>query len=380
MPGPGSRPGSRGQRPATLFPGAHRRLTQAFPGPSAGGRRRHGPAVCRQRRRDRRDDRARRGGRRVVRTCPPGPGQRGRRPGGGGLAGGPAGQLMRADRIELRGLRVRGYHGVLGSERRDGQEFLIDAVLAVDTRPAAATDDLSLTVDYAGLSERLAGIVAGEPVQLIETLAEQLAQACLAEPAVRQAEITVHKPNAPISLPFGDVSVTIRRERRVPVVIALGSNLGDRRQELQRAVDELAATRGLHITAVSPVYETAPVGGPEQPDYLNAVVLAETSGPAAELLRRAHMIEAAAQRAREVRWGPRTLDVDIIAYGAETSSDPVLTLPHPRAQERAFVLAPWLDADPGAVLPGRGRVAALLAALPGGGVRRRDDLALRRPE
>ena len=286
---------------------------------------------------------------------------------------------MRADRIELRGLRVRGYHGVLDSERRDGQEFLVDAVLAVDTRPAAATDDLSLTVDYAGLSERLAGIVAGEPVQLIETLAERLAQACLAEPAVRQAEITVHKPNAPISLPFGDVSVTIRRERRVPVVIALGSNLGDRRQELQRAVDELAATRGLRIITVSPVYETAPVGGPEQPDYLNAVVLAETYRPAAELLRRAHTIEVAAQRTREVRWGPRTLDVDIIAYGAETSSDPVLTLPHPRAHERAFVLAPWLDADPGAVLPGRGRVAALLAALPGGGARRRDDLALRRP-
>ncbi len=286
---------------------------------------------------------------------------------------------MRADRIELRGLRVRGYHGVLDGERRDGQEFLIDAVLAVDTRPAAATDDLSLTVDYAGLSERLAGIVASEPVQLIETLAERLAQACLAEPAVRQAEITVHKPNAPISLPFGDVSVTIRRERRVPVVIALGSNLGDRRQELQRAVDELAATRGLRIITVSPVYETAPVGGPEQPDYLNAVVLAETYRPAAELLRRAHTIEVAAQRTREVRWGPRTLDVDIIAYGAETSSDPVLTLPHPRAHERAFVLAPWLDADPGAVLPGRGRVAALLAALPGGGARRRDDLALRRP-
>ncbi len=286
---------------------------------------------------------------------------------------------MRADRIELRGLRVRGYHGVLDGERRDGQEFLIDAVLAVDTRPAAATDDLSLTVDYAGLSERLAGIVASEPVQLIETLAERLAQACLAEPAVRQAEITVHKPNAPISLPFGDVSVTIRRERRVPVVIALGSNLGDRRQELQRAVDELAATRGLRITAVSPVYETAPVGGPEQPDYLNAVVLAETSRPAAELLRRAHTIVVAAPRTREVRWGPRTLDVDIIAYGAETSSDPVLTLPHPRVHERAFVLAPWLDADPGAVLPGRGRVAALLAALPGGGARRRDDLALRRP-
>jgi dihydroneopterin aldolase/2-amino-4-hydroxy-6-hydroxymethyldihydropteridine diphosphokinase len=286
---------------------------------------------------------------------------------------------MKTDRIEVRGLRVRGRHGVLDAERRDGQEFLIDAVLAVDTRPAAASDDLSLTVDYGGLSERLAAIVAGEPVNLIETLAERLAQACLAEPAVRQAEITVHKPNAPITLPFADVLVTICRERPVRVVIALGSNLGDRLRELQGAVDALAATPGLAITAVSPVYETAPVGGPEQPDYLNAVVVAETSRPATDLLGRAHAIEAAAQRIRAERWGPRTLDVDIIAYGEEVSRDPVLTLPHPRAQERAFVLAPWHDADPGAILPVQGRVAALLAALPCGAVQRRDDMVLRRP-
>lgn len=284
-----------------------------------------------------------------------------------------------ADRIEVRGLRVRGRHGVLDAERRDGQDFLIDAVLAVDTRPAATSDDLSLTVDYAGLSERLAAIVGGEPVNLIETLAERLAQACLAEPAVRQAEITVHKPDAPMGRPFDDVSVTICRARPVRAVIALGSNLGDRLQELQRSVDALAATPGLALTAVSPIYETAPVGGPEQPDYLNAVVLAQTSRPAADLLARAHAIEAAAQRTRAERWGPRTLDVDIIAYGEELSSDPVLTLPHPRAQERAFVLAPWHDADPGAVLPGRGGVAALLAAVGDGGVRRRDDMVLRRP-
>lgn len=285
---------------------------------------------------------------------------------------------MRADRIEVRGVRVRGHHGVLDTERRDGQEFLIDAVLAVDTRPAAASDDLSLTVDYAALTERLAGIVAGEPVRLIETLAERLAGACLAEPGVRQAEITVHKPNAPIGRPFGDVAVTIRRSRRVRVVIGLGSNLGDRQQELQRAVDALAATPGLDITAISPVYETAPVG-PEQPDYLNAIVLAETSRPAAKVLRRAHAIEDTAQRTREVRWGPRTLDVDIIAYGDQTSDDPALTLPHPRAWERAFVLAPWRDADPAAELPGHGPVAALLAALPGGTVRPRADVVLRRP-
>ena len=283
------------------------------------------------------------------------------------------------DQIELRGLRVHGRHGVLPFERRDGQDFLIDAVLSVDTRPAAATDDLALTADYGALSERLAHIVAGEPVQLIETLAERLAEACLAESVVRRARISVHKPDAPISRPFSDVAVTITRDRPVPAVLALGSNLGARQQELQRAVDQLAATPGLRVTAVSPVYETDPVGGPDQPDYLNAVVLAETDLPAGDLLRRAHAIEAAARRTREVRWGPRTLDVDIIAYGDEVSADPALTLPHPRARERAFVLAPWRDADPDAELPGYGPVAALLAAVGGQGVRRRDDITLRRP-
>ncbi|MBV9794950.1 MAG: 2-amino-4-hydroxy-6-hydroxymethyldihydropteridine diphosphokinase [Actinobacteria bacterium] len=283
------------------------------------------------------------------------------------------------DRIELRGLRVHGRHGVLPFERRDGQNFLIDALLSVDTRPAAATDDLTLTVDYGALAERLAEIVAGEPVQLIETLAQRLAQACLDEAAVRRVQITVHKPDAPIARPFTDVAVTITRDRPVPVVLALGSNLGDRQQQLQRAVDELAATPGLRVTAVSPVYETDPVGGPEQPDYLNAVVLAVASRPAAEVLDRAHAIEAAARRTRTVRWGPRTLDVDIIAYGDELSADPVLTLPHPRAQDRAFVLAPWRDLDPEAELPGRGPVADLLAQLPDQGVRRRDDVTLRQP-
>jgi dihydroneopterin aldolase / 2-amino-4-hydroxy-6-hydroxymethyldihydropteridine diphosphokinase len=216
-------------------------------------------------------------------------------------------------------------------------------------------------------------------VRLIETLAERLARACLDEPAVREVQITVHKPQAPIGIPFGDVLVTVSRDRRTRVVLALGSNLGDRLATLQGAVDELAATPGLDVVGVSPVYETEPVGGPEQPDYLNAVVIAQTSRPAGDLLRRAHEIEAAAQRRRDVRWGPRTLDIDVIAYGDQTSDDPALTLPHPRAHERAFVLAPWRDAEPGAELPGYGPVAGLLAALPRPGVRRRPDMALRVP-
>lgn len=117
------------------------------------------------------------------------------------------------DRISLVGLRAFGRHGVLPEERLSGQEFIIDATLWVDTRPAAATDDLELTVSYADVAQQLHDIVTGEPVQLIETLAERLAQACLANERVEQVEITVHKPSAPIPLPFADVTVTVRRTR-----------------------------------------------------------------------------------------------------------------------------------------------------------------------
>jgi dihydroneopterin aldolase len=120
---------------------------------------------------------------------------------------------MSLDRIVLRGLRVRGRHGVYDHERAEGQDFVVDACLGVDTRPAASADDLARTVDYGALGERLAAIVAGDPVKLIETLAERLARECLSDPAVREVEITVHKPHAPLARPFDDVAVTIRRER-----------------------------------------------------------------------------------------------------------------------------------------------------------------------
>ena len=117
------------------------------------------------------------------------------------------------DRISLVGLRVYARHGVLESERRDGQEFVIDATVWLDTMPAAAADDVSRTVDYGALAGRLVRVAGDPPVNLIETLAARLAQACLAEPGVEEAEITVHKPHAPIPHRFGDVTVTVRRKR-----------------------------------------------------------------------------------------------------------------------------------------------------------------------
>jgi 2-amino-4-hydroxy-6-hydroxymethyldihydropteridine diphosphokinase len=137
-------------------------------------------------------------------------------------------------------------------------------------------------------------------------------------------------------------------------VLSIGSNLGDRLAHLR------AVVTALRPVAVSPVYETAPWGGVEQDDYLNAIVIVDDPGTDAYgWLARARELEQAAGRTREVRWGPRTLDVDVVDVDGTTNADPELTLPHPRAHERAFVLVPWADVDPDAVLTGHGRVADL---------------------
>jgi 7,8-dihydroneopterin aldolase/epimerase/oxygenase len=119
----------------------------------------------------------------------------------------------RLDRICLQGLRVFARHGVRPHERRDGQEFIVDAVLWLDTRAAAASDDLSLTVDYGAVADRLVALASGPPVRLVETLAQRLADGCLSEPGVEEVEITVHKPHAPLGHRFSDLTVTIWRER-----------------------------------------------------------------------------------------------------------------------------------------------------------------------
>lgn len=158
------------------------------------------------------------------------------------------------------------------------------------------------------------------------------------------------------------------------VVFSLGSNQGDRREHLVDAVRMLRSTPDLQVVAVSPVYETVAVGGPaDNPDFLNAVVVAETTQSAEAMLARAEAIEEAGGRIREEHWGPRTLDVDIIVYGTGTVDQPGLTVPHPRSHERAFVLVPWADIDPDADIPGRGPVRDLLAGLDTTGVQRLEE-------
>jgi dihydroneopterin aldolase/2-amino-4-hydroxy-6-hydroxymethyldihydropteridine diphosphokinase len=312
------------------------------------------------------------------------------------------------DQIQLVGLTVFGHHGVFEHERRDGQDFAVDLVLHLNTRPAAANDDLTRTVHYGELAIAVADTIRGPAVDLIETLAERVAMVALSDLRVAAVDVSVHKPSAPIPERFADVIVRIRRHRaefaslaaasraateaasgpavldRAPsapvrAVLAMGANLGDRLATLWAAVGELDATDGVHVLDVSPVVETDPVGGPDQPDYLNAAVLIETTLAPHALLDVCQAVEKGHGRERSVRWGPRTLDIDVITFGGLVARSGRLELPHPRAGERAFVLVPWLALEPDGALPGtsgRRAVRELLADVGSQGVRPRPDLRL----
>lgn len=267
---------------------------------------------------------------------------------------------MSADRIAVRGVRCWAAHGVLDQEKVVPQPFDVDVEVDVDTAAAGAHDDLDASVSYALLAQDVVQVLSGPPVDLLETLAARVAEAALARPLVEAATVTVHKPHAPVGAPFTDAAVTVRRERSVPVVVALGANLGNAPRTLALAVRSLTGPGGpLRDACCSDLVVTDPVGGPEQPDYVNAVVTAVTSRPARLLLADLHAVEARFGRTRDVRWGARTLDLDLVAYGDTVSDDPHLTLPHPRAHERGFVLVPWLDADPAATLAVDGESVAV---------------------
>ncbi|MFV0426337.1 MAG: 2-amino-4-hydroxy-6-hydroxymethyldihydropteridine diphosphokinase [Beutenbergiaceae bacterium] len=448
-----------------------------------------------------------------------------------------------ADRIALVGVGGVGHHGVQAEERRDGQPFRVDLTLMVDTETAGRSDELSQSVDYAAVAADVVAVIEGEPVNLIETLAARIAAAVLRNPAVASVDITVHKPEAPVGVPFTDVNVSISRDRAwferwsqqpeeatpavepaveeavdplpvvsaepvdplpveaaepvdplpveaaepvdpppaasesaaqladlepelgdpdplladglgvapamapglpvpdplsapaieaeadeqssfpqapsdsvapdapsaafaapvpdalsappgpsepsalsepqgvpaldppnpgpspdsvdldapapapVDVVLGLGGNIGDVRATLHSAIAAFAESGQVEVVGVAPLARTAAVLQPDavaQPDYLNTVVLLRSASSPRALLALAQRIEHDHGRTREQRWGERTLDIDLICYGDLTVSEPDLTLPHPRASERAFLLVPWAHLDPEASLPGLG--------------------------
>lgn len=370
---------------------------------------------------------------------------------------------MGHDTIRLTGLQLEGYHGVFAEEKQNSQPFVVDAELALDLNAAYRSDDLDQTVSYAEVADLIEALVTRESFDLIETLAEVIVRAILLKhPLVQSAAVTVHKPHAPLTQGFSDVSVTIRRNRDhvtrpadgagtdfsgaefstagagdsagegsepaqltgprpelmgyyqgelvedptptassatvaedigvsvhtgtmslgaaqaraqlpgwsgagarfrdpdlnasfpVRCVLALGSNLGDSSATLVSAIRELQDTDGVEVVKISPVARTRPVGGPDgQPDYLNQVIEVETQLSPHALLDVAQQVENDHNRVREERWGPRSLDVDIVTYAGATIDSPRLQVPHPSAAERAFVLMPWSWMDPVAILHGQ---------------------------
>lgn len=278
------------------------------------------------------------------------------------------------DQIRLTGIRAAGKHGVLDFEHERAQTFVVDATLFLDLAPAGTSDDLNDTVDYGAIAKGIVAIIEGEHVDLIEKLAARIADMILEYPAVANTQVTVHKPNAPIVVPFDDVSVTVERSRKTladtvdggrvhRAVIAIGGNQGDVPGTLRDAVRCIDGLESTQVTGISPLYRTDAWGMPEgTPEFHNAVVIVKTKLDATQLLDGLRRIEADHGRVRNDHWASRTLDLDIIDFDGVESDDPDLTLPHPRAWQRAFVLAPWLAVDPDAELGGEhaGSVAQLL--------------------
>lgn len=305
-----------------------------------------------------------------------------------------------SDTITLTGLAISACHGVLDFEKQIPQPFVVDLSLEADLAPAGRSDDLTASLSYADVAARVVEVASGEPVDLIETVAERIADAGLEWAFVEAVDVTVRKPHAPAGVPFTPTTgvmagpaVSVRRKRRRAVVIAVGTNLGRRVATMRSALESLRALDGLDVVHVSPLVETDPVGGVEQPDYLNAVVVGFTRLTGEHLLAELHRIEAEHGRRRDVRWGARTLDLDIISLGTPGESDEVraggerdgvtagaaeaskspLALPHPRAHERAFVVVPWWQAAPWMTLRTPEGVVALddhVRALDVAGVRR----------
>ena len=351
-----------------------------------------------------------------------------------------------SDTITLTGIRIEAAHGVLAKEKQYPQTFIVDATLHLDLSKAGLSDKLSDTVDYGQIARRIVSTVKSEQVNLLEYLANKIATAILLTPAIEAVDVTIHKPQAPLVVPFSDVSVSIHRtqmpirsvreqareeagetdevlygssvnarqeadaremmaargraaEREVAAgremaagrevaagremaardvvdsagtettaaydadavqqpegehsprvhhaIIAMGGNLGNVASTLRQAVVSMDALKGNQIVGISPLYRTTPWGMEENtPDFLNAVVELDTTMSAPQLLQALQLIEAAHGRTREVHWGSRPLDLDIIDFDCMVSTHPDLTLPHPRAWQRAFVLAPLADIDP----------------------------------
>ena len=250
------------------------------------------------------------------------------------------------DEIQIRDLEVFANHGVFPEETRLGQKFLLSLTMYTDTRKAGTGDCLEDSIDYGAVSHFMTDYMKQHTWKLIEAAAEHLAEELLLRyPLLKGVTLELKKPWAPVGLPLDTVAVKITRFWH-RAYLGLGSNLGDKETYLNQAVKSVDETRGCQVEKVSSYLVTEPYGGVEQDDFLNACLCLKTYLSPEELLKRLHEIEQDAHRERIVRWGPRTLDLDILLYDDLILETEELILPHMDMENREFVLKPLSEIAP----------------------------------
>jgi len=248
------------------------------------------------------------------------------------------------DEIRIEDLKIYAYHGVYAEENEKGQDFYVNAVLYTETREAGKEDALTLSTDYGEVCHFMNDFLKIHTFQLIETMAEKTAEQVLLHfPLVKEMDIEIRKPQAPIGLPFESVSVKIHRGWH-KVYVALGSNMGEKQAYIENALQSIKKNEKIKNVKVSSFIQTAPYGEvKEQDDFLNGVTEFETLYTPEELLEFLHVLEQEANRVREIHWGPRTLDLDIIFYDDLVMDTEQLTIPHADMHNREFVLRPLCE-------------------------------------
>lgn len=276
-------------------------------------------------------------------------------------------------RVRVRDLCFFGYHGVLEEEKRLGQRFHVSLEIAADLTRAIADDAYEEAVCYATLSTIAQEVATGPSLNLIETVAGQIAdrilERCL---RVEEVRVEVHKPSAPVPYPLQETSAEVTRQRHHDIGLSLGANLGEREAVLRTAIDALARCDGLAVDHVSSLYDSAPWGVDDQPPFVNLCVVGKTVLTPDALLGVCKTIESDLGRVPGRRWGERAVDIDILFYGDREWNSPILTVPHRHLWERAFVLEPLAELQPQRKISGRCVTEALaqLTRTPGDVTRR----------
>ncbi len=254
--------------------------------------------------------------------------------------------MIKYDEIRIDELEIFAYHGVYDFETKNGQIFYVNAILYTDTSKAGKTDDLTDSTNYGEVCAFITEFLTKNTYKLLEAAAEHVVEAVLLQfPLIKGISLEIRKPQAPIPLPFGSVSVKIERFWHTSY-IALGSNMGEKEKYLYMALEEFKKNPKIRLCQTASYMESEPYGGVEQDTFVNSICQVVTLYQPYELLEELHRIEGLANRKREIHWGPRTLDLDIIYYDDLVMADKDLVIPHADMEKRTFVLKPLCEIAP----------------------------------